>query len=71
MEKKRIEKLIRFHEGGLNQYRQYISPSAQILEEETVKALRELQTILASLEEKTNIINEAKKLLREEPKNIG
>jgi len=64
MEKKRIEKLISFHEGALNQYRQYISPSAQVLEEETVKALRELHTIVMSWEEQTKIINEAKELLK-------
>ena len=46
MEIKEIETLIRFHQGGLGQYRQYISPSAQYLEERTIKALEELKKSL-------------------------
>lgn len=43
MEVKEIEQLIRFHQNGLNQYRQHISPAAQYLEEQTIKALEELK----------------------------
>ncbi len=42
MEKKEIEQLIAYHQAGLDQYRQHMSPSAQVLEEKTIKALREL-----------------------------
>jgi len=47
MEKKKVEEkelkaLIRFHKGRLSQYRQYISPASQYLEEQTIKALEEL-----------------------------
>ena len=43
MEAKEIEALIRFHQAGLDQYRQHISPAAQYLEEQTIKALGELK----------------------------
>jgi len=43
MEAKEIESLIRFHQAGLDQYRQHISPAAQYLEEQTIKALKELK----------------------------
>ena len=39
---KGIEKIIRFYEDGLNQYRFQTSPSAQHLVEQTIKALRVL-----------------------------
>lgn len=45
MEAKELEALIRFHEAGLSQYRQYINPAAQYLEEQTIKALGELRDI--------------------------
>lgn len=41
-----IERLIRFHQVALEQYRQHISPSAQYFEEQTVKALKELKSKL-------------------------
>jgi len=46
VEIKEIEALIRFHQDGLDQYRQHISPSAQYLEEQTIKALEELKKSL-------------------------
>ena len=42
MENKEIEQLIAFHQAGLDQYRQHMSPSSQYLEEQTIKALQEL-----------------------------
>lgn len=38
-----INRLIRFHKYGLQQYRHYISPAAQYSEEQTIKALEELK----------------------------
>jgi hypothetical protein len=38
-----INRLIRFHKAGLLQYRHYIDPAAQYLEEQTIKALEELK----------------------------
>ena len=43
MEKRTLQKLIRYHKMGLNQYRMQMSPSTQYLEEQTVKALEELE----------------------------
>lgn len=48
MDDKEIASLIRYHKDGLSQYRFAISPSAQVLEEQTIKALEELQSIKAS-----------------------
>jgi len=45
IEKTEIERLIRFHRDGLEQYRLQMSPSAQYLEAQTVKALEELKKI--------------------------
>ena len=42
MEAGEIKRLIDYHQAGLDQYRQYISPSTQYLEEQTIKALQEL-----------------------------
>ena len=42
METKEIKQLIDFHQAGLDQYRQHMSPSARYLEEQTIKALKEL-----------------------------
>ncbi|GAJ01632.1 unnamed protein product, partial [marine sediment metagenome] len=39
MEAKEIEAPIRYHRDGLAQYRQHMSPAAQYLEEQTIKAL--------------------------------
>lgn len=44
MKRKEIEQLIAYHQAGLGQYRQHMSPSAQILEEKTIKALREFES---------------------------
>ena len=43
MDIKELETLIQFHKDGLAQYRQFISPAAQYLEEQTIKALEELR----------------------------
>lgn len=50
MEVKEIETLIRFHQNGLDQYRQHISPAVQYLEEQTIKALEELKKSLLDKE---------------------
>ena len=47
MEIKEIDALIRFHRDGLAQYRLQMSPSAQYLEEQTIKALEELERLLS------------------------
>lgn len=47
MEVEEINALIRFHQDGLDQYRQHISPSAQYLEEQTIKALEHYKKILS------------------------
>lgn len=43
MDQKEIKQLIAYHQDGLDQYRQHMSPSAQYLEEQTIKALKELE----------------------------
>lgn len=45
MEDKEIEKLINFHQDGLDQYRLQMSPAAQYIEEQTIKALEELKVV--------------------------
>ena len=45
MDIKEIESLIRFHKNGLDQYRQLLGLSAQVLEEQTIKALEELKKL--------------------------
>ena len=42
MEQKEVKQLIDYHQAGLDQYRQHMSPSAQYLEEQTIKTLQEL-----------------------------
>lgn len=42
MDPEEIKQLIAFHQAGLDQYRQLLSPSAQRLEERTIDALKEL-----------------------------
>ena len=42
MEAKELKQLIAFHQSGLDQYRQHISPAAQSLEQMTIEALKEL-----------------------------
>jgi hypothetical protein len=37
-----IKQLINYHQDGLDQYRHQMSPSAVRLEEQTIKALKEL-----------------------------
>ena len=39
MDNKELKQLIQFHKDGLGQYRQFMSPSAQYLEERTIKML--------------------------------
>ena len=57
MEDAQLTKLIRFHESGLAQYRFVMAPSAQTLEEMTIKALKELQTIKEQSNERNRIDN--------------
>jgi len=38
-----IDSLIRYHQAGLFQYQQYMSPAAAYLERQTIKALEELR----------------------------
>lgn len=45
MKEKELDSLIRFHQSGLEQYRQYISPAAQYLEKQTIEALSELKKV--------------------------
>ena len=42
LEEKEIQKLIDYHQSGLDQYCQHMSPSAQYLEGQTIKVLQEL-----------------------------
>lgn len=42
---KELDALIRFHQDALAQYRHFINPSAQYLEEQTIKALEELKKL--------------------------
>ncbi len=43
MEISDIEKLILYHQAGLNTYRLQMDPSAQVLETMTIEALKELK----------------------------
>lgn len=43
MEPKELKQLIAFHQSGLEQYRHMMSPATQYLEEQTIKALKELE----------------------------
>ncbi len=47
MDSNELKHLISFHKSGLEQYRQFINPSAQYLEEQTIKALEELLELQA------------------------
>jgi len=58
-----IASLIRYHEEGLNQYRQHMGPSSQYLEEQTVKALRELHVRIVAEEEASRSVQVAKDIL--------
>jgi hypothetical protein len=40
-----LENIIRYHEDGLAQYRMQMDLSAQVLEEETIRYLKELKAI--------------------------
>lgn len=42
LETEEIKLLIDYHQAGLDQYRQHMNPSVQRLEEQTIKALKEL-----------------------------
>ena len=46
MDQEEIQRLIDYHQACLDQYRQYISPAAQYLEQQTIKALKELENHL-------------------------
>lgn len=46
MDIKEIDSLIRFHRDGLQQYGQFMSPSALHLEEKTIKALEALKALV-------------------------
>lgn len=61
MEVKEIEALIRFHKDGLDQYRQHISPSAQYLEAQTIKALEELKSKQSQIDRTNQLIQDRKK----------
>lgn len=41
-----VGRLIKFHQAGLDQFRQHISPSAQYMEERTVEALTKLKVAM-------------------------
>ena len=47
MDEKELAALIGFHRAGLEQYRKYMNPATQYLEEQTIKALEELKRIVA------------------------
>ncbi len=64
MENKEIEQLIRFHEGGLAQYRWLMDPSSQYMEEQTINALQELKAHLGKQSIAAEAINEAKGILK-------
>ena len=61
MELKELDGLIRYHKDGLSQYRLHISPSAQYLEEQTIKALEELREHI--VEVTSSRIREAREIL--------
>ena len=42
MDPEEIKQLIAFHQSALDQYRQLLSPSTQVLSERTIVALKEL-----------------------------
>jgi hypothetical protein len=48
MTTKEIDSLIKFHEYGLSQYGEFMSPSAQYLEKQTITALKELRVFCFS-----------------------
>jgi mevalonate pyrophosphate decarboxylase len=49
MEDKDIEKIIKFHQDGLDQYHYQMSPSAQVLTEQTIEALEELRGLKSGI----------------------
>lgn len=64
MEVKEIERLIHFHQDGLDQYRQHMSPAAQHLEEQTIKALEELKKRIEDAEQSSqDALVQTRKLL--------
>ena len=65
MEIKELEALIRYHQNGLAQYRQHISPSAQYLEEQTIKALEELLEDKKEAEKGSEAVREARRILEQ------
>ena len=63
MESREIENLVSFHQSGLDQYRQVMSVSAQYLEEQTVKALKEFGHLVALKEQASDRVRIAKNIL--------
>ena len=60
MEVKELDKVLAFHRAGLDQYRQFMSPSAQYMEEQTVRALSVLRLLMV---EKTTKRAESKRVI--------
>ena len=54
MEAKDIDKLIAYHREGLAQYRLQMSPSAQVLEELTIKALELFKEVTSGIPARDN-----------------
>jgi len=65
MEIKELEALIRYHQNGLAQYRLQISPAAQHLEEQTIKALQELLDDKKEAAKGSEAIREARRILEQ------
>ena len=63
MEIKELEALIRYHQNGLAQYRLQMSPAAQYLEEQTIKALEELVEDRKEAEKGSEAVREARRIL--------
>ncbi len=66
MEIEEVDSLIAYHQAGLDQYRQHISPSAQVLEEKTIEALQELKDKMERIQ--SGRVKEAERILRERNK---
>ena len=68
VEKKEIEQLINYHQAGLDQYRQHMSPSSGYLEEQTIKALKELEQHLVRITDSK--IKDAKALIEKHQRRL-
>lgn len=51
MEKKDLDELILFHQDGLDTYRLQMGPSAQYMEEQTIRALKAYRATLPEVKE--------------------